>query len=135
MRVVNRRYAMFREPMQRCEPRIRTFASARFAAPSRSLARHLSQIGLSLVLEPVLDGSPCHPSHPLAGSPNPTVGAMRRFIKRLLQSEDGATSIEYAVLLALIVVVCIGSVLAMSNAAGQSFDNSASQLSAVMGGS
>ena len=31
-------------------------------------------------------------------------------IKRFLASEDGPTAVEYAVLLALIIAVCIGSV-------------------------
>lgn len=54
-------------------------------------------------------------------------------IKRFLREEDGPTAVEYAVLLALIVGVCIGSVSVMANAAGDSFDNSASELTNAFG--
>jgi len=58
---------------------------------------------------------------------------MLRRLRHLLSSDDGATAIEYAVMLSLIAGVCIASVLVMSNAAGQSFNDSASQLSSAMG--
>lgn len=58
---------------------------------------------------------------------------MRRKALRFLRSEEGATAVEYAVMLSLIAGVCIASVLAMSNAAGQSFDDSATQLSGALG--
>lgn len=58
---------------------------------------------------------------------------MRCLIRQLLRSEEGATAVEYAVMLSLIAGVCIASVLVMSNAAGQSFDDSASQLSSALG--
>jgi pilus assembly protein Flp/PilA len=66
---------------------------------------------------------------------SPLTITMLRACIEFLRSEDAATAIEYAVMLALIVIACIGSVLAMSNAAGQSFDDSAAQLSTAMGGS
>lgn len=58
---------------------------------------------------------------------------MRRAALNLLRREDAATAVEYAVMLAMIAGVCIASVLVMSNAAGQSFDNSATTLSGVLG--
>lgn len=58
---------------------------------------------------------------------------MRHFLRKLLRQDDGATAVEYAVMLSLIAGVCIGSVLVMSNAAGQSFDDSATQLSSALG--
>ncbi|MGL4511665.1 MAG: Flp family type IVb pilin [Lacipirellulaceae bacterium] len=58
------------------------------------------------------------------------VGAILRF----LRDEDGPTSVEYAVMLAMIAGVTIGSVLAMSNATATNFDNSATLLSGAMGG-
>lgn len=58
---------------------------------------------------------------------------MGRAVWRLLRSEEAATAVEYAVVLSLIAGVCIGSVLVLSNAAGQSFDDSASQLAGVLG--
>ncbi len=44
---------------------------------------------------------------------------------RFLRQEDGPTATEYAVLLSLIVVLCVGAVKQMSNATGSSFDASA----------
>jgi pilus assembly protein Flp/PilA len=56
-----------------------------------------------------------------------------RSLREFLRAEEGATAVEYAVMLSLIAGVCIASVLVMSNAAGESFDNSASQLSSALG--
>jgi pilus assembly protein Flp/PilA len=56
---------------------------------------------------------------------------MTNLIKRLLQEEDGPTAVEYAVLLALIVAVCLGSVNAMAVATADSFDESAAELEAI----
>jgi len=33
-----------------------------------------------------------------------------RFARQFMQSEDGPTAVEYAVMLALIIVVCIGAI-------------------------
>ncbi len=48
---------------------------------------------------------------------------------RFLREEDGPTAVEYAVLLALIVVTCIASVQAMANATANSLDNTATGIS------
>lgn len=56
-----------------------------------------------------------------------------RSLREFLRAEEGATAVEYAVMLSLIAGVCIASVLVMSNAAGDSFDQSASQLSGALG--
>jgi pilus assembly protein Flp/PilA len=53
-------------------------------------------------------------------------------LKKLLREEDGPTAVEYAVMLALIVVVCIGAVKSMANATAASFDTSAAELDGVM---
>ncbi len=58
---------------------------------------------------------------------------MSQKILRFLRSEDGPTAVEYAVMLSLIAGVTIASVLQMSNAAGQSFDNSAQELANAVG--
>ena len=50
--------------------------------------------------------------------------------KRFLASEDGPTAVEYAVMLALIVGVCLASVHALANATGGSFDKSAAAITA-----
>ncbi len=42
-------------------------------------------------------------------------------IKRFLQSEDGPTAVEYAVMLALIVVVCLTSIKAVGTNANNKF--------------
>jgi pilus assembly protein Flp/PilA len=58
---------------------------------------------------------------------------MLKHILEFLYRDDGPTAVEYAVLLALIVIACMGSVLSMSNATADSFDSSASQLAGVLG--
>ena len=52
-------------------------------------------------------------------------------LKRFLGDESGPTAVEYAVMLALIVVVCIGAVKSMANATAASFDTSAQELDSV----
>ncbi|MEZ6135886.1 MAG: Flp family type IVb pilin [Pirellulaceae bacterium] len=54
-------------------------------------------------------------------------------ILRFLENEDGPTTVEYAVLLAMIVGVCIGAVQTMSTATQGSFDTSANAISNAIG--
>jgi pilus assembly protein Flp/PilA len=42
---------------------------------------------------------------------------------RFLQAEDGPTAVEYAVMLALIVVVCITAITALGTNANKTFSN------------
>jgi len=42
---------------------------------------------------------------------------------RFLRSEDGPTAVEYAVMLALIVVVCIAAITALGTSASKTFSN------------
>lgn len=42
-----------------------------------------------------------------------------------IREEDGPTAVEYAVMLALIVAVCLGTVGALATATGDNFDRSA----------
>jgi pilus assembly protein Flp/PilA len=58
---------------------------------------------------------------------------MFRHLRKFVEADDGPTAVEYAVLLALIVITCIGSVYAMSAATAESFDRSADELSSVLG--
>jgi pilus assembly protein Flp/PilA len=44
-------------------------------------------------------------------------------IERFLRSEDGPTAVEYAVMLALIVVVCLGAIQAIGTNANTTFTN------------
>jgi len=42
-------------------------------------------------------------------------------VKKFLVSEDGPTAVEYAVMLALIIVVCLAAVSTIGNAANSKF--------------
>jgi pilus assembly protein Flp/PilA len=53
---------------------------------------------------------------------------MIKLFKALLWEDDGPTAVEYAVMLALIVGVCVGAVHVMANATADSFDHSAQEL-------
>jgi pilus assembly protein Flp/PilA len=57
---------------------------------------------------------------------------MRNLLFRLAREEEGPTAVEYAVMLALIVVVCLGSVALLSSELGASFDNSSNELNSVL---
>ena len=46
-----------------------------------------------------------------------------RNLVRFLKAEDGPTAVEYAVMLALIVVVCLGAITAMGKNANGTFSN------------
>jgi len=54
-------------------------------------------------------------------------------VRRLFEDENGPTTVEYAVLLALIVAVCVGSVQALSSATGESFNASSNAISTAIG--
>ncbi len=43
-------------------------------------------------------------------------------VKRFLASEDGPTAVEYAVMLALIIVVCLTAIQAVGTNAASTFD-------------
>jgi pilus assembly protein Flp/PilA len=58
---------------------------------------------------------------------------MFRYLQSFLRDESGPTAVEYAVMLALIVAVCIASVHAMANATANSFNTSGQQLTGVLG--
>jgi len=51
-------------------------------------------------------------------------------IKRFLVSEEGPTAVEYAVMLALIIVVCLVSIQAIGTNANATFNSIASVLPA-----
>ncbi|HMF11180.1 MAG TPA: Flp family type IVb pilin [Gemmataceae bacterium] len=52
---------------------------------------------------------------------------------RFARNEDGPTAVEYAVMLALIIVVCFVAIASVGNAANTNFNNVA--LKAAVGGS
>ena len=49
-------------------------------------------------------------------------------IKRVLRNEDGPTAVEYAVMLALIVVVCLASIRTLGTNAKTRFTNVANSI-------
>ncbi|NOY30217.1 MAG: Flp family type IVb pilin [Planctomycetes bacterium] len=56
---------------------------------------------------------------------------MKGFAKKVQQflvSEDGPTAVEYAVMLALIIIVCLGAVGAVGTAASAKFQEAAAAL-------
>jgi pilus assembly protein Flp/PilA len=58
---------------------------------------------------------------------------MIHLLRKILREEDGPTAVEYAVMLALIVVVCLVSINSMATETADSFDASAAELSSVLG--
>ncbi|MGL6073037.1 MAG: Flp family type IVb pilin [Fimbriiglobus sp.] len=59
------------------------------------------------------------------------MNAFIRPLVRFLKAEDGPTAVEYAVMLALIIVVCIAAVTAIGTNANRQF----SRVSSTIGGS
>jgi pilus assembly protein Flp/PilA len=49
-------------------------------------------------------------------------------VQRFLVSEDGPTAVEYAVMLALIVIVCLTAIRSVGTNASTTFNNVAAQL-------
>lgn len=48
---------------------------------------------------------------------------LARKMKKFLVSEDGPTAVEYAVMLALIIIVCLASISAIGTNASTTFNN------------
>jgi pilus assembly protein Flp/PilA len=44
-------------------------------------------------------------------------------VLRFLRSEDGPTAVEYAIMLALIIIVCVTSIALIGNRANLTFNN------------
>jgi pilus assembly protein Flp/PilA len=61
------------------------------------------------------------------------LGKLARSAVVFLRQEDGPTAVEYAVMLALIVVVCIAAITAIGTNANSTFANAA--LNAAVSGS
>lgn len=53
-------------------------------------------------------------------------------IKKFIQSEDGPTAVEYAVMLALILAVCIIAIGTVGQATSNQFDDSARDLGSFL---
>lgn len=57
-----------------------------------------------------------------------TMKLFAKKVQRFLASEDGPTAVEYAVMLALIVIVCLTAIRAIGSNASATFNNVAGQL-------
>ena len=58
---------------------------------------------------------------------------MRRFaleVRKFLKSEDGPTAVEYAVMLALIIIVCLVAITSVGSKTSTTFSNVAASLGA-----
>ena len=53
---------------------------------------------------------------------------MMRRIKQFLCSEDGPTTVEYAVMLSLILAVCLTAIMSVGENVSSSFDDSQAEL-------
>jgi pilus assembly protein Flp/PilA len=56
--------------------------------------------------------------------------ALALSVKKFIVSEDGPTAVEYAVMLALIIVVCLTAIQAIGTNAAATFTSVSSQLGA-----
>jgi pilus assembly protein Flp/PilA len=56
------------------------------------------------------------------------LSALRKSVVRFLANEDGPTAVEYAVMLALIIVVCIASITVLGSNANNTFSYVGSEL-------
>jgi pilus assembly protein Flp/PilA len=56
-------------------------------------------------------------------------------VRRFLVSEDGPTAVEYAVMLALIIIVCLTAIQAIGTQASATFQNVATSLQNAGSGS
>ncbi len=61
------------------------------------------------------------------------MGKWLQKVVQFLEAEEGPTAVEYAVMLALIVVVCLVAITALGTAANKVFGNVALQTSAAGG--
>jgi pilus assembly protein Flp/PilA len=64
-------------------------------------------------------------THVIKGTP---MSNFLRYAKRFLVNEDGPTAVEYAVMLALIIVVCITAIQAIGTNANATFNSVAQSL-------
>jgi pilus assembly protein Flp/PilA len=52
----------------------------------------------------------------------------RQLVARFLSEEDGPTAVEYAVMLALIIVVCLAAISALGSSANATFTTVSNQI-------
>jgi len=51
-----------------------------------------------------------------------------KFIKRLVREDDGPTAVGYAVMMALVIIVCLSSIRSVGTKASTTFTNVANSL-------
>jgi len=59
---------------------------------------------------------------------------MKKFVtkvQKFMKSEDGPTAVEYAIMLALIVIVCLTAIQAVGTAANSAFQDVSTQMTTV----
>ncbi len=56
---------------------------------------------------------------------------MLNILKRLLVEEDGPTAVEYAVMLALVITVCLGTIQILGSRTTASFQNMSNSLNTM----
>ncbi len=64
--------------------------------------------------------------HPFKGKE--MLSRMSKYLVEFLKREEGPTAVEYAVMLALIIVVCLVAITAIGLAASGTFNNMANQI-------
>lgn len=57
-----------------------------------------------------------------------------RRIGRFLAEEDGPTAVEYAVMLAMIILACLAAVILVGQSTSESYTKSANSIDKAMGG-
>jgi pilus assembly protein Flp/PilA len=57
--------------------------------------------------------------------------SLAKKVRRFLVAEDGPTAVEYAVMLALIIIVCLTAISSLGTAAKDTFTEVASSVNAV----
>ena len=76
-------------------------------------------------------GSPSH-QEDRAGKEGIPMKSLTLKVQRFLVSEDGPTAVEYAVMLALIIIVCLTAISAVGTKTSTTFSNVASSLGALV---
>ena len=56
------------------------------------------------------------------------VPTLYRLMRRFLRSDEGPTAVEYAVMLALIIIVCLSTIKTLGTNAKTTFSNAASSI-------
>ena len=59
------------------------------------------------------------------------MNSLAKKMQRFLTSEDGPTAVEYAVMLALIIIVCLTSIQAIGTKANTAFNNVSTSLTSA----